>query len=231
MAAGVVELSLYATRASDEALSLGLFMEALFETRVGNVWMSRLGLAFLAVLAITLAVRVRLRAVWLGAAGVGSVSLLTLTQLSHAAAEGRFLPFFADWAHVIAGSLWMGGLLGFPLILAGPLRALPEEQRTKLRRESVRRFSRIALVSVTVLAATGVYASLLHIPDIPALFGTPYGVALCVKLFLVALLLAAGAANLMLKGRGPFQSVVSAELALAVCVFIATGFLTSLPPP
>ena len=53
---------------------------------------------------------------WWAAAGLGSVTLLTLTQLSHAAAraaaEGRFLPFFVDWLHVIAVSVWMGGVPG-----------------------------------------------------------------------------------------------------------------------
>lgn len=229
--AGAVEVSLYAVRASGEAFGTGLFMEALFETRVGDIWLMRLGLGFLAALAITAAVRLRRRALWLGAAAIGSVLLLTLTQLSHAAAEGRFLPFFSDWLHVIAGSFWMGGLLGFPLILFGPLLALPEDQRTKLRREAVRRFSRIALVSVTLLAVTGLYAVLLHIPNLLALLDTPYGIALSAKLFLLALLIAAGAANFLLEGRGPFENLVSAELALAVCVFIATGFLTSLPPP
>lgn len=36
--------------------------------------------------------------------------LMTLTQLSHAAAEGRFLPFVTDWLHV-AATVWTGGLL------------------------------------------------------------------------------------------------------------------------
>lgn len=51
-----------------------------------------------------------------------------------------------------------------------------------------------------------------------------------VKMGLLALLLAAGAVNLISRGRGPFGRVVRFELALAVCVFMATGFLTTLPP-
>ncbi len=60
--------------------------------------------------------------------------------------------------------------------------------------------------------------------------GTTYGNALIVKLGLLVLLLAAGAVNLISRGRGPFGRVVRLELALAVCVFVATGFLTTLPP-
>ncbi len=42
-------------------------------------------------------------------------------------------------------------------------------------------------------------------------------------------LLAAGGANLVLGGRGPFGRIVGVELVLAVGVFVATGFLTILP--
>ncbi|MDQ3638222.1 MAG: hypothetical protein M3426_09545 [Actinomycetota bacterium] len=43
-------------------------------------------------------------------------------------------------------------------------------------------------------------------------------------------LLALGARNLRLRVREPFGSLVTYELALAIIIFVATGFLTSLPP-
>jgi putative copper export protein len=46
---------------------------------------------------------------------MGSMLLMTLTQLSHAAAEARFLPFLADWVHTMAAAIWMGGLLGLAI--------------------------------------------------------------------------------------------------------------------
>ena len=46
----------------------------------------------------------------------------------------------------------------------------------------------------------------------------------------VPVLLAVGAANFVLAGRGPFGRLLKAELAVAIGVFAATGFLTSLPP-
>ena len=51
-----------------------------------------------------------------------------------------------------------------------------------------------------------------------------------VKLGLLVVLLAIGGMNLVSRGRGPFGRRVGAELILAVCVFVATGFLTTLPP-
>ena len=165
--AGAVELSLYAVQASGERFSLGLLGQALSETRVGDIWLARVGLAALVVAAATWgAARPERVALWWAAVGIGGALLVTLTQLSHAAAEGRFLPFLADWLHLAAASLWTGGLLGFTLVLLGPLRAVPAQQQHKLRRRTVRRFSRIATLAVMALIVTGAYAILLHVPSV-----------------------------------------------------------------
>lgn len=229
--AGAVELSVYAVSASGERFGLGLFGEALFGTRVGNVWLARLILALLVALLAGWAVRRGKAYAWWMAAGLGSVLLLTISQLSHAAAEGRFLPFLGDWVHVVAATFWTGGLLGFPILLLGPLRTMPPETRTKLLGRAVRRFTRIAAAAVVVLVVTGSYAALTHIPGFAELIGTPYGRALIMKLGLVSFMLPIGAINLIDKGRDPFSSMVVLELILAFGVFAATGFLSSLPPP
>ena len=59
---------------------------------------------------------------------------------------------------------------------------------------------------------------------------TPYGRALSLKQGLLIFLLVLGAQNLKLRGREPFGTLVRIELALAIAIFVATGFLTSLPP-
>jgi putative copper export protein len=61
------------------------------------------------------------------------------------------------------------------------------------------------------------------------LVDTPYGRALLVKLALLALVLAVGASNFLLRGRGPLGRLVFVELLLGLGLFVATGFLTSLP--
>ena len=230
--AGLVELPLYAVRASGEALSFRLMEEALFDTRVGQLWILRLVLGILTTTAATYAAQQPRRlAYWWGAAIVVSASLLlTLTQQSHAAAEEGFLPLAADWLHLMAASLWMGGLLGFSILLVGPLRAIPIEPRLKLLSHLVPRFSKVATTAVMSLILTGLVAVLLHVPNVSALINTPYGRALSIKLGLLIFLLALGAQNLRLRGRGSFSRLVSTELILAIGIFIATGFLTSLPP-
>jgi len=202
--AGLVELPFYAVRASGEALSLGLLREALFDTRVGQVWSERLVFGILtATVASYAAAQPRRSSYWWMAALVASALLLmTLTQQSHAAAEEGLLPFAADWLHVMAASLWMGGLLGFPILLIGPLRAMPIETRAELLGRTVPRFSKVATMAVMSLILTGLVAVLLHVPNFSALIDTPYGRALSIKLGLLALLLALGAQNLRLRGGG-----------------------------
>jgi copper transport protein len=157
---------------------------------------------------------------------------MTLTQPSHAAAEGGLLTFIADWLHVAAASVWVRGLLGFPLLLIGPLRTMElEETRAELLGGTVRRFSKVATVAVMTIAGTGVYAVLLHVPSLSLLLHGPYGKSLIMKLGLMVLLLATGGINLIDKGRGPFHRMVGLELVLAIGIFVAAGFLTSVPPP
>jgi copper transport protein len=229
--AGVGELSSYAVRASGDPLSSELFWQTLLDSRVGTVWIARLSLALLAA-AVIAAVAGSVRTwPWWAAIGASAMLLMTLTGLSHAAATGRLLPLLADWTHAMAAAVWMGGLLGFAVALcSGVFRSLAPDSRTKLRERSVRRFSAVATCAVVVLACTGLYAAVLHVPNPQALLATPYGRALLVKLVLVSLLLAVGASNLLLGGRRPFGRLVVVELLLGLGLFVATGFLTSLPP-
>ena len=67
-------------------------------------------------------------------------------------------------------------------------------------------------------------------PSLAALIEIPYVRALLVKLGFAAALLAVGSANYALAGRVPFGRLLKVELAVAIGVFAATGFLTSLPP-
>ena len=229
--AGVGELSSYAVRASGDSLSTELFWQTLFDSRVGALWLARLSMALLAAAGIAAAAGSGRTWPWWAAIGASAMLMMTLTGLSHAAATGRLLPLVADWIHAMAAAVWMGGLLGFAVALcSGAFRSLDPDSRTKLRERSVRRFSAVATCGVVVLACTGLYAAVLHVPNPQALLATPYGRALIAKLVLLSLLLGVGASNLLLHGRGPFGRLVVVELLLALGLFVATGFLTSLPP-
>jgi copper transport protein len=229
--AGVGELSSYAVRASGDSLSTELFWQTLFDSRVGAVWLARLGLAVLAAGVIAAAAESGRTWAWWAAIGANAMLMMTLTGLSHAAATGHLLPLLADWTHAVAAAIWMGGLLGFAVALGSrAFRGMAPDSQTKLRERSVRRFSTVATCAVVVLAGTGLYAAVLHVPNPQALLATLYGRALIAKLVMLSLLLAVGASNFLLRGRGPFGRLVVVELLLALGLFVATGFLTSIPP-
>lgn len=89
----------------------------------------------------------------------------------------------ADVLHLLAVACWLGGLTTLlALLLREP--GLPPA--------AVRRFSALALGSVAVLAATGLYAAWRQVRTLDALTSTDYGRLLLLKVALVAALLAAG---------------------------------------
>ncbi|MEU1436050.1 copper resistance protein CopC [Streptomyces sp. NPDC005786] len=84
-----------------------------------------------------------------------------------------------DVLHLLAVAAWLGGLTA--LLIA--LYRTPD-----ITAAAVRRFSRIAFVSVLVLTATGIYQSWRQVGSWSALTGTGYGQLLLVKVGLVAVL-------------------------------------------
>lgn len=226
--AGLVDLGVYAVSATGRPFGPGLFAEALFATTAGYIVMARLGFGLLTALAIVRAAGGSGVGRWWVAAGCGGLLLATLVPESHAAADGPF-SMLVIWLHLAAAAFWVGGLLAFPLLLLGPLRALGLDERADLRRRTVRRFSRVATVAVAAILLTGLYSTLQYVSGPLALIGSPYGRALIMKLGMTVLLLATGGINLIDKGDGPLGRMVGLELVLAAGIFVAAGFLTSLP--
>ncbi|WP_405921584.1 copper resistance CopC/CopD family protein [Streptomyces sp. NBC_00122] len=85
----------------------------------------------------------------------------------------------ADILHLLAVATWLGGLAALLLSLY----KIPG-----IERSAVRRFSRVAFVSVLVLVVTGVYQSWRQLGTWSALTGTSYGRLLLLKVGLVTVL-------------------------------------------
>ncbi|MEU0399922.1 copper resistance protein CopC [Streptomyces sp. NPDC006197] len=84
-----------------------------------------------------------------------------------------------DILHLLAVAAWLGGLT---VLLVALYRA------PSVERSAVERFSKVALGSVTALAATGLYQSWRQVGSWSALTGTRYGQLLLVKIGLMAVL-------------------------------------------
>ena len=104
----------------------------------------------------------------------------------------------------------------------------------------VRVFSPLALVAVATLAATGLFASVLHLESAADLFTTAYGRRLGLKLVLVAGVMALGAFNWRrvkprLEAGDADASVLlrsaATEIAVGALVLLVTAVLVVTPPP
>jgi copper transport protein len=175
-----------------------------------------------------------------GATAAAGATLLVPGLSGHAAQTApRGLSLLLDWAHLVAGSLWVGGLIGLLVLW----RSLPAASRVAGLVVAVPRFSNTALGSVLLLIGSGIGASLLHIPTLASLWQTSYGQALLVKigLLLAAVLLASG--NLLRTkprlarpevGIGAarlLRRLVAGETLLVAAAVFAAAVLSSLAPP
>ena len=166
----------------------------------------------------------------------GLAAGLTATLVSHAAASGDIRYVALDYLHVIAISIWLGGVVAFSYVVMPSARS--GEPRELGR--TIWRFSLTALVAVAVIITTGVLQSLDRLVLIEDLVETPYGIALLAKILLLVGLLVLGALNLLVWGprmrRGiaagaQFWRGVIGEAALFAGVLLAAAFLTAFAPP
>jgi copper transport protein len=103
----------------------------------------------------------------------------------------RGVSLFLDWLHLVAGSVWLGGLVGLLVLW----RSLAPGRRVAGLAVSVPRFSAVALPAVVALLATGTLATIIHLPAVDALWKTGYGVAILVKIGLLTAAVAFAANN------------------------------------
>lgn len=184
----------------------------------------------------------RLPLVWRRAAlGLGTCLAVVAPALTgHSRAFEPQAPVIAlDIAHVLAGSVWFGGLVG----LAITLPAIAGRKAHAV--QTLARFSTLAASVLAALVATGGLLAWRYVASWENLFGSRYGWLLLTKLALVALTAAIAAWNryvLVPRARadGGFQQqrtaaaqvgrVVAVEAVLIVLVLAVTGFLVNESP-
>jgi copper transport protein len=182
LTAALVGLLVYGPYAAGKPLT------AVFDVGLlGSTLGSRMGLmlaarvVLLAVLAVALA---RTRGRWVLA--VGGVLPVTWGLATHSAAGDHVgIALVADFVHLAAMSVWIGGL---PVLLVVLLRS----GDILGMRSAIPRFSRTAAVCVALLVVTGIFQAWRQVGTPDALFGTAYGTVLLVKVVLVVVLVGLG---------------------------------------
>ncbi|MBZ0167922.1 membrane protein [Candidatus Methylomirabilis lanthanidiphila] len=132
---------------------------------------------------------------WISFVGACFVALTT-TLSGHATGWGDVtIPVLVDWVHLIAISIWIGGLFTFGFVLKRSLAAPGMEEMVRTLSSIARLFSRIAAGCVVVFLVTGLYSSWVQVGSLSSLVASPYGWTLLVKLAVVALILMIAAVN------------------------------------
>jgi copper transport protein len=167
--------------------------------------------------------------------GIGFASGLSLSGHSAADAGSSWLSELADWVHLSAAVIWIGGLVQLTVAVW--------PTAPQLRAGAFLRFSRLATGCVAALLAAGIYLSVLRLPHLSDLWQASYGQVLLVKLSLVLLALAWGAAHHFLvrpRIEGPGAAPLLARLPRSLAgesvvgvaiLLVAAVLVDSKPPP
>jgi copper transport protein len=162
--------------------------------------------------------------VWRGAA---LAVVLTYSSVGHAYAQSPVQLWVAvDAVHLVAISLWVGGLLMFAFGSSAWL-SDPDAERI------VRRFSMTAMVAVPVIVVTGVAQTLKLAGSFDDVTSTSWGRTLLVKVAVVTVLIAiGGVSQWLLRHDGPstLKHNVLVEALIGIGVIGLAAALVALPP-
>ncbi|MDQ4028408.1 MAG: CopD family protein [Actinomycetota bacterium] len=176
---------------------------------------------------------------------LGATLLATSSFSGHAAAASpRYFGVANDIVHLCAGATWFAGIVILAVILPDAWRRADLPDRLEVLAPAVTRFSRVALTTIAIVAATGTLNSFLHLGAFEDLVGSGYGRTLLVKLGAFGLVLILGAINHWFIARrleraqatseptgsaNLFRRTIAAELAAALAIMVVTGVLVGLP--
>ena len=250
--ATIIGLVLQATvLAGSEGDLTGELFSTIASTPFGRAYLIRLPL--LAGLTVLLLNRVRQSSLemrddkragagwWGGWVLVGAILLATSSFSGHAAVgQPRFLSLANDIVHLLSGATWFTGVIVLAAYVPHAWRTMGNEDRLELMTPIVVRFSKVAVVAITVVAVTGVINSFFDVGRLEDMVGETYGQTLSVKIILFLGVLALGGINHFYvrrrlerrDGEQPavrtFKRTIAVELALGLLIMGSTGVLTGL---
>ncbi len=160
----------------------------------------------------------------------GMICLGVSGAIGHSAAIDPMWAIPAKIVHLIAASIWLGGLLWLGWTFRRDITAF---------RIEARRVSSTALIAVLVVAGSGIGQALLFLDWPGDLLTTDYGQLVSAKISGLVILILLGAYNRFSlvpnlddsrKGRKLSRSV-SQEVVVMLAILVISGFLANVPPP
>jgi putative copper resistance protein D len=172
---------------------LAVVLRVLFKTNFGHVWLIHMPAAVLLFGVWLVGFRdIYARRYTICMLIIGAIAATRIAS-GHAATAGDFgLPEISDWLHLMAATIWGGGLITFSVIIFPIVLRLTEGRRTLIA-EIVVRFSPLAGIALFIVTAA--YKGWFLVGSIEAHYKTTYGKIIMVKITLLLVLVIVGASN------------------------------------
>ena len=173
--------------------------------------------------------------------------LVVIAMSGHQGVKGYMnFPFFLDALHLVAVSLWIGGIIFIRFFLSVFVKGAYLEFWRNLT-TLTNRFSQLATYCVLIAAITGVLLSFVNVKGLTVLVDKPYGTVLLMKIVLVGIIVIIGGINKfsvipsmnnmkaeensegLAHGR-KLLNLVTIEASLGFVVLLLTSFLIHLSP-
>ena len=205
------------------------------KTRFGVAFVAMtLGYAVVTALVLLAWILDRPRLLWPAfVVGLGFASGLSLSGHQGVEPNSTFLTGLADWLHLVAAILWVGGLVA--------LAACVWPLAPSLRRTAFLGFSRIATVLVAVLVLAGTYLSISRLPTrLRPLDDAATARRLLVKIAIVCVALGWGAVHHFFvrprleRGETPGglrRSLIGESTVAMLVLLVAAVLVNERPPP
>ena len=118
------------------------------------------------------------------------------------------------WIHLVSAAIWVGGSLFIGAVLTPILKKMPIslEERIQIMIKVGRQFNKIAVPSLIILIATGLYNSSFVLSNPDLLFSTSYGSFLFIKIILVIVLIIAYVAHIRIIRKEIEDKIMSKEM-------------------
>lgn len=118
------------------------------------------------------------------------------------------------WIHLVSAAIWVGGSLFIGAVLTPILKkmSMSLEERIQMMIKVGRQFNKIAVPSLIILIATGIYNSSFVLSNPDLLFSTSYGIFLFIKIILVIALIIAFVAHLRIIRKEIEDKIMSKEM-------------------
>ncbi|MBC2122703.1 copper resistance CopC/CopD family protein [Listeria marthii] len=205
-------------------------LAAFLTTKTGYIWISEFVVWFVLTIFVIIMFRKSKQSSWFAllteTALIGYL-IFAKAQNGHAAASAdKIVSITADMLHMIAASVWVGGILVLLFVLP----------RTGKAREIWSRFAIVAIIAVASILVSGLLMAVMNIGQMANLFTTNYGKMLLFKIGLFLLMALLGLGHyiyLKIKNQKiPFKTIL-VELIIGTIILIVASVLTNVqtPPP